>query len=423
MSRTKQPDVVVLSQDYPEESETPPKPNPTIEMDPRGDLFIKGGVHGKDFVSDIQGHQLYRVCSATLARASPVFERMLFGHFNEARPAPYSWHPPLASWTVTLDDSYAEELTILLGLAHAQFQFIPSNPDPETIYKVAILADRYDLIRLLRPYAKPWATKLNYYLPNMTNPSWVVHVAWHLGNEALFLEATRKLCMESYVGFNNKLCWRRLVRAGGPPGHNNLEYASDGTYFDLAGFEHLGPPDLVEHLVRIRRNALKLLVQELNNELEQRERRAVYDGPRRCNLFNSTRSFCGYNVVDFILRTVRSRLPELTHRYYDDPELDLDEDPGEDNDQAPSPGHDPLYRAKDLHSPAEIIIDEAFEGLRRFQPEPGHEGCFNPETVFQPFDAYVDRTFRSGMANPEFPSQKHRQFMERQRAKLGYSKM
>ena len=50
---------------------------------------------------------------------------------------------------MTLDDSYVEELTILPGLAHmlSSTLFLQGS-EPETMYNVAILADKYDFIHL-----------------------------------------------------------------------------------------------------------------------------------------------------------------------------------------------------------------------------------------------------------------------------------
>lgn len=83
-----------------------------IIVDARGDLILNIGI------SDDGGSaQRFRVCSRTLARVSPVLERMLYGSFAESECS--------EEWTVDLPEVNPNAFIILAYISHGQLWKIP----------------------------------------------------------------------------------------------------------------------------------------------------------------------------------------------------------------------------------------------------------------------------------------------------------
>lgn len=74
-------------------------------FDPNGDLRLVIGEQKAESV----------VCSRSLARASPIFNKMLYGAFSESKPVEGDWHVELPE-----DDPYA--LCFLLNIIHGPFR-------------------------------------------------------------------------------------------------------------------------------------------------------------------------------------------------------------------------------------------------------------------------------------------------------------
>ncbi|TQN67645.1 hypothetical protein CSHISOI_07845, partial [Colletotrichum shisoi] len=85
-------------------------------LDPNGDLFL----HVGDEVEEKP--RSYLVCSKALARASPVFAKMLYGSFAERRrPSPGGAHVD-RRWTVDLPEDRQQPLELLLDVAHGRLR-------------------------------------------------------------------------------------------------------------------------------------------------------------------------------------------------------------------------------------------------------------------------------------------------------------
>ncbi|KAK3903709.1 hypothetical protein C8A05DRAFT_14336 [Staphylotrichum tortipilum] len=152
-SRTTAPIVVpILSQNFVASS---PSPHITpIIIDPLGDLtLLVGADHTDDAPVRIQ------VSSGALRRASPVFHAMLFGGWRKSRPADGS------DWVVDLPDDRALAMQIMLGAAHARFEFVPAEIVREAEFGVAsavlVAAENYCMMGVLVPFADAWVGTLS----------------------------------------------------------------------------------------------------------------------------------------------------------------------------------------------------------------------------------------------------------------------
>ncbi|KAI1078741.1 hypothetical protein F5B20DRAFT_582091 [Whalleya microplaca] len=173
-----------------------------VIIDANGDLLLQVG-GDKCFLSSSGTKETYTdameflVDSKALSRASRVFMKMLYGNFAESKKAHLSHDK---SWRVMLPDDNVKAMTTLLHIMHCQFDEVPTPTDPislENMYQIAVLTDKYDCTRLIRPWAKSWLAKTATHLPNATitileRISWV---AWEYGDRLLFETTARRLVL------------------------------------------------------------------------------------------------------------------------------------------------------------------------------------------------------------------------------------
>ncbi|KAF4420404.1 hypothetical protein CFRS1_v015485 [Colletotrichum fructicola] len=101
-----------------------PTPTPTTIFDSKGDLHLVVGSDVRD-----RDPSTFLVCSKALARASPVFEKMLFGPFAESRSSPESSKQEPA-WVVHLPEDDPDHMEAVLNILHFNFKEIPRRFTP-----------------------------------------------------------------------------------------------------------------------------------------------------------------------------------------------------------------------------------------------------------------------------------------------------
>lgn len=138
------------------------------------------------------GKQECIVCSRSVSRASPVFQRMLYGSFAESKPSK-------GEWVVSLPEDDAEVLALMLHIVHGQFDKVPLTPSEETMYSIAILTDKYDMAASLRPWATSWLEhlKTNEGGTGDDHGGQRIWIAWELGDADLFEEEATNLLVSS----------------------------------------------------------------------------------------------------------------------------------------------------------------------------------------------------------------------------------
>lgn len=185
-----------------------------IVIDPDGDLcLVVGDEDATAFV----------VCSKTVARASPVWKRLLFGLFSESlQPSKDSGE----EWTVRLPVDNPRSMRLVLNIIHSQFEEVPTSVTFfdygetgyitfEELFQLTVLTDKYDLTRMLRPWASYWLRDIDergplaveyggeYGAADMDCLCWV---AWELGSEKILTKAIKEIT-RTYIKTEGSLRW------------------------------------------------------------------------------------------------------------------------------------------------------------------------------------------------------------------------
>ncbi|KAL1839666.1 hypothetical protein VTJ49DRAFT_1276 [Mycothermus thermophilus] len=104
-----------------------------IVIDPDGDLILR------------TPEACFKVCSAALRRASPVFKTMLFGPWRESKPA-------TGDWIVDLPEETKFVLNSVLPIIHAVPVLVKPFVDIDPFIDVLMFADKYDMKEILQPW-------------------------------------------------------------------------------------------------------------------------------------------------------------------------------------------------------------------------------------------------------------------------------
>ncbi|PNH30255.1 hypothetical protein VD0002_g7166 [Verticillium dahliae] len=163
---------------------------PIVEADPRGDLTLNVGNPSDDPSSS----RCFLVCSRTLARISPVFDRMLYGAFAESRGK----HTAEAAWTVDLPEDPPFAFTIFVTISHGFVHKVPHSLSLDEQYGLTVLTHYYDVTRILAPWASRWIASLHE--PNPGSPillAKLLWISWELGRGPLFESTARRILTEA----------------------------------------------------------------------------------------------------------------------------------------------------------------------------------------------------------------------------------
>ena len=141
-----------MSQQDPEdEAQLQSRSLPETILDDNGDLkLVVGGADGEST------RQIFIVCSRTLSRASTVFKRMLYGQFKESA----STSRAEGQWTVHLPEDDPATMKLALAILHALFDRVPGTLDLNQLYELLILLDKWDMMLIVKPWAKIWFKKI-----------------------------------------------------------------------------------------------------------------------------------------------------------------------------------------------------------------------------------------------------------------------
>ncbi|GAW27407.1 putative nuclear pore protein [Rosellinia necatrix] len=101
----------------------------------------------------------------------------------------------------------------LLNIVHGYFDRVPTHNEPMLIpdlYEICVIADKYDMVRILRPWAKGW---LSYALrsaevgtvhPLSHNYNKLLWVAWVFGDKVGFEKLAKELLLQFYPTRNGE---------------------------------------------------------------------------------------------------------------------------------------------------------------------------------------------------------------------------
>lgn len=135
-------------------------PDARVIIDPDGDLQLSVGITGC-----FERPTVFVCCSKTLSRASKVWKTMLYGPWKESRDASGNQ----GEWVVELPDDKPKPMATMLNIMHSRFENLPvigAQSTLEELYELAVLSDKYDLAKMLRPWASSWLQPLRVKYPS-----------------------------------------------------------------------------------------------------------------------------------------------------------------------------------------------------------------------------------------------------------------
>ncbi|OAQ69831.2 nuclear pore protein-like protein [Pochonia chlamydosporia 170] len=157
-------------------------------IDPRGDVSLKIKTPEKEVTA------VFLACSRALARASPVFDRMLYGNFAEAK----SNNSNTTDWIVKLEDEKPAPMETFLNLAHSNFARIPKTFSIDNLYDLVVLTHYYDATHLLAPWIETWLSSVGEIVRDASDiMSKMIWITWELGRKEQFTIIARRMLMEA----------------------------------------------------------------------------------------------------------------------------------------------------------------------------------------------------------------------------------
>ncbi|KAK1542013.1 hypothetical protein CPAR01_05400 [Colletotrichum paranaense] len=233
-----------------------------VQIDPDGDLTLRAGQQTD------KPERLFHVCASALRRSSQVWKKMLFGPFKESKPA-------FGPWVVNLPEDDPEALEIILNIIHANFPLVPNTPDLFELYEIFQMANKYDMI----PALKPWAVSWLHVAENCqkgTNRfegrerAALSYVAWELGQVELHRQMVKELIMYSSLSEDERMVSQKVL---------------------LDDVGPLGPPGLLEILHRQREDIINTLPLQINSVIRELmfndrccvDKRATCEDRKHCN--------------------------------------------------------------------------------------------------------------------------------------------
>lgn len=200
-----------------------------VQVDPDGDLILRAGAQTG------LAERSFRVCASALRRSSPVWKKMLFGPFKESKPA-------FGVWQVSLPEDNPVALGILLHIVHANFPLVPHKPSLEELYDVFRLANKYDMITTLKPWAAAWLEVAESFAGTTDGRDMaaLAYIAWELGQVDLQRKMMKELVMNCALDGEGRMI------------------THDGVVLDK--FDPIGPPGLLGKFVNGGDTEMKFLM-------------------------------------------------------------------------------------------------------------------------------------------------------------------
>ncbi|EQB48173.1 hypothetical protein CGLO_12621 [Colletotrichum gloeosporioides Cg-14] len=254
-------------------------PTDEVQVDPDGDLILRAGAQTG------LAERSFRVCASALRRSSPVWKKMLFGPFKESKPA-------FGVWQVSLPEDNPVALGILLHIVHANFPLVPHKPSLEELYDVFRLANKYDMIATLKPWAAAWLEVAESFAGTTDGRDMaaLAYIAWELGQVDLQRKMMKELVMNCALDGEGRMI------------------THDGVVLDE--FDPIGPPGLLGYMRKHQQEISKALPLHLNSVL-----RELAHGPGCCVSKTTdldAKSNCNDVILGSLLRAMANARGSVT---------------------------------------------------------------------------------------------------------------
>ncbi|RYP36995.1 hypothetical protein DL767_003150 [Monosporascus sp. MG133] len=234
----------------------------------------------------------FKVCSRTLARKVDFFDKMLYGPFAERQPTS-------GTWVVRLPETDQASFKVSLALAHGDSSQVPSEPDPDCLYKLVTTIDYFNMYPLFKPWAYRWSSSIDRQLrSNDTSSAFHNHrlsLAWSFGNTGTICSTLVKVITEI------------------TPDKDGKARLKDGTAVEF-DYE-LGRFDLENHIAQVRQYLITEISTIYNNTFSQ-----IMDPNRRGHLCKSkavpsekSREICDNALLGCLFKELGKRKVSLSY--------------------------------------------------------------------------------------------------------------
>lgn len=146
----------------------------------------------------------FLVSSKVMQLASPVWTTLFDpqGRFLEANAK-----------EVSLPDDDPDALSILLHIVHLKFDLVTGPHDFKKLLNLVVLCDKYDTVKLVRPWLCSWVetTPAKYCRPG--NEEWLF-IAWTFGLGTVYETLSRHLIYTAFIDASNRLINREGTLLG-----------------------------------------------------------------------------------------------------------------------------------------------------------------------------------------------------------------
>ncbi|KAF6835699.1 nuclear pore protein-like protein [Colletotrichum plurivorum] len=161
---------------------------------------------------------------------------MLFGGFAESRPKGDAW------W-VSLPEDEIAPVFLAFKLIHGSHENTPKTLDKDELYQLLVVTEKYDMARILRPWAATWFAPYKD-TSSIEGNEIVMWIAWELGHEECFRRLAADLLLKSKVNEDGELLGKEGVPLNTytclePPGILESVAQSRGKLIEtMTGFLH-----------------------------------------------------------------------------------------------------------------------------------------------------------------------------------------
>lgn len=189
----------------------PPQPPQDVQIHSSGSIYL------------CTTTKRFQVYCPTIRLASPVFHRMLdpTSPFLEGYKIKLALSSKQSSCEVNLEEDDPDALEIILNIVHHRGEFVPKWLDPERMFEVATLCDKYDMGSALRGWACLWTDKITMEDVKGKDAIRWLAVAWAFKNDVLVEDVTEYLIknikygitVDASTGESDKMDLSKLVWA------------------------------------------------------------------------------------------------------------------------------------------------------------------------------------------------------------------
>jgi hypothetical protein len=111
--------------------------------------------------------------------SNAVFRKMLYGGLKESKPT-----NPNNFWVVHLIRDSPFPMKVIMAIIHARFELVPNDVDLDSFFTMPKAADKYYMVRMLRPWMSGWIGRYEESTEFFGVES-MLSVVWILGHEHL----------------------------------------------------------------------------------------------------------------------------------------------------------------------------------------------------------------------------------------------